>query len=576
MIPRANKLTKPAPYRDYPKTNDRINLMLRIMHRIEKTCQITKEDEKVVMKKFLMEWFHIEKNKEHKTKNGVTTMMAASLTTMTNKKLSRETRRESSQDDNENDNSNVKHPPQPIITISPSASPDNSENDDDDDDDDESDSTPTESSPNVIVAGAAAAVAVQNDNDDDNIVLYRQDMDEFFAWAFFGRFHDTLQRDELDELERIYNELDERHDLTFPPREEEDEEQKQQDEIKSINNDNKNTKQTTEPESHICKARCMSLEPMRAVYRPLFVYLLVLCIKIGAGVILRMFGFQRMVSESGLVAWFRPARSSISSNHDNSSSSSPSSASPLPLLFFHGIAPGGISLYLPLLLFGFATEADRPVFFFENRSISCAIDFQPLTEEQTVDGVIECLDRCGIQNTDVTLMGHSFGSCTITWLVAAALASTSSSSSRRRFTNSIKQIVLIDPVAILLSEPDVMVNFLYSQEVDKIRAVASSELFTEMYLRRHFAWYNSELYLEDVSKLDGCRMVVALSGKDEIINATKVKQEIERHGEAVTDLIYWTNVGHGASVPSPSRWRAIKEKMLFQEKSLLEETKKAR
>ena len=35
------------------------------------------------------------------------------------------------------------------------------------------------------------------------------------------------------------------------------------------------------------------------------------------------------------------------------------------------------------------------------------------------------------------------------------------------------------PVAIRLSEPDVMVNFLYAREWDKIRVVASSELFTE-------------------------------------------------------------------------------------------------
>ena len=42
MIPKANRFTKPTPYRDYPHVQDRINLMLRIMYRIERTCQQTK------------------------------------------------------------------------------------------------------------------------------------------------------------------------------------------------------------------------------------------------------------------------------------------------------------------------------------------------------------------------------------------------------------------------------------------------------------------------------------------------------------------------------------------------------
>lgn len=503
MIPRANRLTKPAPYRDYGK--DRKKLMLRIMHRIEKTCEITKADETTVMKMFLTEWFHVET------------------------KGTAETKREETKSKQYNKNIAKPSFPPPDLTLTPSTSPENS-------DDEESSSSGT---------GGA-----------EDIVLFREDMDEFFAWAFFGKFYHVLHQEEIAELEHIYKELEVRHDLTFPYQGKTHDNQQAEAEIDS---DEKSMSQCT---GHICKARCMSLEPVRAVYRPLLVYLIVSSIKIGAGVILRLFGFHRMVAQAGLVAWYRPASASASASGQESEK-----RTLLPLLFFHGIAPGGFSLYLPLLLFGFATEKDRPVFLFENRSISCAIDFEPLTEEQTVDGVVEILNRCGMQHADLTLMGHSFGSCSITWLVAAAL-----SSSNRHFTNSIKQIVLIDPVAILLSEPDVMVNFLYSQEVDKIRAVASSELFTETYLRRHFAWYNSELYVEDVAKLDGCQMIVALSEKDEIINATKVKQEMERHGDTA-DLIYWTNIGHGAAIPSPSKWRQVKQMMLGQELKLAQAKK---
>lgn len=69
---------------------------------------------------------------------------------------------------------------------------------------------------------------------------------------------------------------------------------------------------------------------------------------------------------------------------------------------------------------------------------------------------------------------------------------------------------LLDPVSILLSEPDVVTNFLYGSRLlrdpsggchgwtgrlvrcfhrMKIRLAVSSEIFIESYLRRNFAWY---------------------------------------------------------------------------------------
>ena len=91
--------------------------------------------------------------------------------------------------------------------------------------------------------------------------------------------------------------------------------------------------------------------------------------------------------------------------------------------------------------------------------------------------------------------------------------------------------------------------------------VASSELFTEYYLRRHFAWYNSELYVEDVN----CPLLVCLSGRDNIVNSTKVIQEIQRHNKKDHKLVYWEDVGHAACVTSPEKWRQIKRIMLEQE-----------
>jgi hypothetical protein len=138
---------------------------------------------------------------------------------------------------------------------------------------------------------------------------------------------------------------------------------------------------------------------------------------------------------------------------------------------------------------------------------------------------------------------------------------------------TIQQVTLLDPVAIMLSEPDVMVNFLYAEELDKIRMVASSELFTEYYLRRHFAWYNSELWLEDVVA-NNCSVLVCLSEVDEIVNTPKVTQEMKRmklHKE--NNLLVWPKVGHAACVTALSMWKQIKERMLHQELQVLQKPK---
>ena len=437
LVPKANQLREPPPYRDYG--NDRHKLLIRIMKRIRETCELDNEDVKNRMVRFLRQWFH-------KSPNSL-------------------------------------YAQEPDLSPSPSSSPENS-----DDEDDLQKRQP---------------------------VLFKEDMDDFFSWAFFGKRRNTLHGWEEKELDRIYHELKQAHNLVFPPK-------------------------SKEVFSHHFTPRCMTLEPLNAIHRPLLVYIIVYIIKICGGMVLRAFGYHRILTSTGLVGWYKPAEDSQTKS--------------MPLLFFHGIAPGGLFLYLPMVLSTFGSGQDRPIFLFENRAISCALDFAPLTEQQTIDGIVEVLQRYGYENSNLSLVGHSFGSCPITWVLAS-----------RRLPN-IKQIVLLDPVTILLSDPDVMVNFLYADEISKIRMVASSELFTEYYLRRHFAWYNSELWLDAIP--DTCQLLVCLAENDEIINAKNVKREIQRH--SFGRLIYWQTVGHAAVVSSPTKWGEVKQAMLEQELKIIQ------
>ncbi len=486
LVPRANRLVPPAPFRDYG--NDRSRLLLRIMRRIEATGKMNQQNGNTTIHKFLAEWFHVSKNEHHKYSSTISNFPELSQTPMTSP-----------------ENSDDEDSQQALISPTSVHSQTNHNNRNSDD---------------TTLASNEPAVC-----------LYKEDIDNFFAWAFFGKHHLTLLPWETQELDKIYQLLKQEQNMVFPQKP-------------------SCPKQQKSEAYHVSTPRCMTLEAVNAIHRPLLVYFVVVILKLFGGLVLRFMGYRRLVASTGVVGWYRPGQ--------------PAYESHLPLLFFHGIAPGGLVLYLPMLLLGLATEKERPVLLFENRSISCCMDFHPLTEKETVDGIMELVDNHLGKEQALSVVGHSFGSCPVVWLLASAMST------------RIQQIVLLDPVTILLSEPDVMVNFLYAQEMNKIRMVASSELFTEYYLRRHFAWYNSEMWLEDLKEHH--KLVVCLSAEDTIINAKKVWQELERHA-SVTEYkkpttVYWGNSGHGDCISSPAKWTQIKGLMLQQELEIVQQQQK--
>ncbi len=466
IIPKVNKRTPPHPYRVHGR--DRHQLLLRIVDRLERTCRLKRRDLCQTIESFLAEWFH-EKEMEEADRKELLNKMP---------RLSR------------------------VSSLSYS-SPDCSDSD------------------NELIKDADIIKETWFVNNG----LRQDDMDDFFAWAFFGKDKDELVDWECDEMKKIYHSLEKRLGLKFAP-----------------------------GRSKNFVPRRLSLEDVDPMHRPLLVYVLVAILKQIGNVVLLWTGFRKGITQSGLVYWYRPAR--VGSKVD-------------PLLFFHGIAPGALSVYLPILFQGLATE-NRDVFLFENQTISCAIGFHALTEEETIQGVEEVLQTYAAEQ-DVCLSGHSFGSCQLTWLLHSSI--------RPR----IKQLVLLDPVTIVLSEPDVVVNFLYSRQRKppppeaswserwwiwlahtKIRLVASSEVFIEYYLRRHFSWYNSELWLDDLPP--HVDVLVCVAESDEITNARKIREEVEIHNVHVDTtktshvrVLEWKNKGHAYCLTAPDAWKDVQK-----------------
>jgi pimeloyl-ACP methyl ester carboxylesterase len=282
------------------------------------------------------------------------------------------------------------------------------------------------------------------------------------------------------------------------------------------------------------------------------------------------FGFKRVQSQKvpGVTGWYRP------SSTQKNTSQQQQQQSRIPMIFFHGIAPAGVFFYLPMLLLGSdIVTTDRCCLLIDNYNIACTLNFDAVSEREMVSGVQDLIDTYlpNPSTTPIAVCGHSFGSCVVSWLFHHG-------SSQLR--QQIQLCIVLDPVTILLSDPDVVNNFLYSRTLlSIIRMFASSEICTEYYLRHQFSWYNSEVWLEEILQLssvspalsspsrkynDNLHVIVGLSDCDLIVNAPKVKRHIDLVLQRNPTMdanrlrtMYWNGAGHANCLKSRSKWQHI-------------------
>lgn len=419
----------------------------------------------------------------------------------------------------------------------------------------------------------------------------KDDIDKVISWGYFNcDSKDMTEEWQQRELNKMYALIKDRHGLEPGPK----------------------YKQKLQPVQ-------MTLEDLDIKYRPLATYLVFNICRAIFALLLYSYGFSHHVSSTGLPYWYRPAKKQETDETNQ----------PLPFLFFHGIAPAGASFYIPMLLWGLATDEngniDRPIFLFQNNCVSFALTNHAPTEKETTEGVWEAVDKhCG-PGTEVSLLGHSFGTCLQTYMLHSSQG------------HRVRQMVLMDPVSILLSDPDVITNFVYcrshhrdtklhdSVTVPGAAGWVMNELFIEHFLRRLFRWYNGELFLEDIP--EHCKIVVCLSDGDEILNAQKVRAHVDIYngntptiprdmlylredgdgsptpadantktdnpsisrGESVLtsassaslesagrqklDMIYWEGegVGHGSCLFNPATWVQVRRKMWVQQQQIFKE-----
>ncbi|KAJ7498836.1 hypothetical protein FB451DRAFT_1117567 [Mycena latifolia] len=129
---------------------------------------------------------------------------------------------------------------------------------------------------------------------------------------------------------------------------------------------------------------------------------------------------------------------------------------------------------------------------------------------------------CAGSTRGVTMLSHSNGSYLHAWCL-------------KRYPELISRSCFVDPVTFCSWEGDACYNFLYrrcSSGVDLlIRYFVGTELGVANLMRRHFDWSSNALWYEEIPNARiPSKTLFLLGGRDDIINAERVKKYLTSHG----------------------------------------------
>lgn len=357
--------------------------------------------------------------------------------------------------------------------------------------------------------------------------IHRENLASFIAWGIFGKHIHELDENERFRMQELLDYAADRYE------------------------DLRALKPGHNPNISHC---AITLEPVRFYHRPLFFY-----VASGFGEILfhnfylRMVGFQFLETE-GMTYWIKEGSSSLP-----------------PLLIYHGISSGW-SMY-SLLIRTF--HPHRTVILADLDAVKIkSMYFHMPSMEKYNNSILRVLRRHRIDK--VSIVGHSFGSITASWLVM-------------KHPEVVSHVTLLDPVSILLCLPDVVENFIYRslhQCRSPVEAIiwffAAREITISYALHRNFIWHNNILWLQDLSTDIG--VVIGIATKDEITNprlqqayidnCVRVREAEQRDNSltkamAKITTVVWQNYSHGQVLLVPSVLDRLREIVHANEKHAL-------
>ncbi|KAI8055855.1 Alpha/Beta hydrolase protein [Syncephalis plumigaleata] len=360
--------------------------------------------------------------------------------------------------------------------------------------------------------------------------LYRDNIREWLAWAFYGLTLEQVQHDATinRQLDNMLNQVEQHKSHRFLP-------------------------------GYNSSVSCLRLnvEPFSAKHRPLLFYVAVLAMDAVAKLILRAAGFRPYgrpargitgffrslidnIREGDIHAdmtlrgdrtlevsyWYRPAAKEISTTtatttrirHTSRSSNNVQSSThtPCPIMFIHGLGMGLLSYLAFVAKIWYAGGArDVPVYLLDMPYLGMRLLAQAPSIPETAKAVKAALHRHGHRRA--VFIGHSFGSAVVAGLC-------------RAIPKAVAGVVLVDPICFLLLEAAVAWRFVRRVPVRAnerfIEFFVSRELFTSYFISRQFHWYHAILWADELPS-NGATAVY-LSEADLLVPSAQVAAYLKR------------------------------------------------
>lgn len=384
----------------------------------------------------------------------------------------------------------------------------------------------------------------------------REDAEEFLSWAMYGSIFSKLTVDQIEKVEQSVGQIETFTNHKFPHR-----------------------KENALP----LKSMRSTIEPLRFIHKPLLFYLVTQGL-FGAGLAIEMkkYGFQennfedfryfilkrKVIDEGqGDVDIEFSLDPTVESESDDSKSMSEDllkvtdtepvlfrgltdeikalrvelgwmdqeaaddklkkSQENTPIVFFHGI--GGLPSYVPLLKE--MSQFNRDVIAVELPYVSLHISPNVPSIDAHVDLFHEILATHGYEKAIV--IGHSYGTNVISWLVKAA-------------PEKIQSAVFLDPVCFLLHLKDVTYNWFYKDKserekelplvsMENIASLVKTELFVVHTLQRPLVWFRNALWPRELQEAN-IKSLVIVSSDDHIVPSEAVERHINEHIQKQSDV----------------------------------------
>lgn len=257
-----------------------------------------------------------------------------------------------------------------------------------------------------------------------------------------------------------------------------------------------------------------TIEPLRHFHKPLLFYLVTQGL-FGLGLSNEMRRLHFEEHQSGDFKYFLKRAPGVGAS------------SAAPIFFLHGV--GGLAAYLPLVQ-GLSLMG-RDVVAVEMSYVSLHVTPNVPTIDQHVALLREVRQRHGYEDRQVVLIGHSWGTNVMSWLIKAC-------------PDSVQTAIFLDPVNFMLHLRDITFSWFYERTGDRLEKVplmsvssvvslVKTELFVVYALQRPLAWFRNSLFASEL-ELTGINSLAIVSTNDHIVPHGEVVRHIREHRSSIS------------------------------------------